>query len=104
MPRTKPTADLVKRFHRLVRRLQSIENELLARGESLVGLALQSPNATLHPRTATLLRRMEVIDAELVVIEGLLPDDFIEPPEGGESDLRSNNLDVGAGPLDLGPC
>jgi hypothetical protein len=104
MPSKNRTADLVTRFRRLVRRLQSIESELLARGESLVGLAMQPSNATLHPRTATLLRRMEVIDAELVVIEGLLPDDFIETAEGGESDLRSNNLDVGAGPLDLGPC
>lgn len=104
MPPINRTADLVNRFRRLVRRLQSIESELLARGESLVGLAMQSSHATLHPRTATLLRRMEVIDAELVIIEGQLPDDFIETPEDGESDLPSNNLDVGTGPLDLGPC
>ncbi|TWT95404.1 hypothetical protein Pla108_35520 [Botrimarina colliarenosi] len=102
MPPTSRQTELIPRFHRLVRRLQSIENELLARGESLVGLALQSPHATLSPRTASLLRRMEVIDAELVVIEALLPDEFAETPEDGERDRRSNDLDVGAGPFDLG--
>lgn len=104
MPPTSRPADIVTRFRRLVRRLQAIEEELIDRGESLVCLALQSPEATLSLRTTSLLRRMEVIDAELVVIESLLPEDFVETPANSDTAPQSYNLDVGAGPLDLGAC
>jgi hypothetical protein len=101
MPPTTSPTDLVTQFRRLVRRLQTIEDELMARGESLLELALQSSNAMPSARTASLLRRMEVIDAELVVIERLLPEDFIEKFEEGDAAPPSRNLDVGVGPLDL---
>jgi hypothetical protein len=99
-PKSRP-GDLVTRFRRLVRRLQTIEDELVARGESLVGLALQSPSATLDPRTVSLLRRMDVIDAELVAIEALLPDDFVESFEDAADDGLSDNLNVGDSPFDF---
>lgn len=100
-PKSRP-GDLATQFRRLVRRLQTIEDELVARGESLIGLAVQSPSGALSPRTASLLRRMDVIDAELVAIEALLPKDFVEPLEDGAADGPSDNFDIGNGPFDFG--
>lgn len=102
MPRQPSSGDLVARFRRLVNRLQTIEDELMSRGESLLDLALQSPHSPVSARTASLLRRMDVIDAELVAIESLLPEDFVEIPDSKGAAPLSPDLNVGAGPLDLG--
>ena len=99
-PKSRP-GDVVTQFRRLVRRLQTIEDELVAHGESLIGLALQSPSATPSPRTVSLLRRMDVIDAELVAIEALLPDDFVETFDDTATDGPSDDLDVGNSPFDF---
>ena len=92
---------LVARFRRLMRRLQVIEDELVARGESLLGLALQPPDYSPNTRTASLLRRMDIIDAELVAVEALLPEDYVDFPEEENSEMPSLDLDIGAGPFDF---
>jgi len=101
MPPKCRLGDLTTRFRRLLGRLQTIENELVARGESLIRLALKSPSAKLSQRTESLLRRMDVVDAELVAIEALLPQDFVETFEDAAADGRLGNLDIGDSPFDF---